>query len=204
VRRPTALAAALCLGTLAARAETPGAIFTAEDWGLVVRYPSGLRVSTRFRKSYLDFGAWRVSYAAGPGEGTPIVSFALPDLHVKDAGGAGEASAELRIGASRDPTALATCRTYGMNSGNNVEERTRVIGGLTFTEVPDNSDASMMTQIRSDDFRALDGGTCWAIDIIRITAGTSESPPDYPPAQLALLERVLDGISFTQSGDGKR
>ena len=81
-----------------------------------------------------------------------------------------------------------------MNSGN-VEARTRTVGGLSLEEVP----ASMMTQIRTDDLRALDGDTCWAIDIIPASAGTSEAPP----AQLALLQRVLDGISFGKPDGAK-
>ena len=203
MRAPVAfVAASLALAAPAAGAGNQ-ATFADAAWGLVVRYPAALAVSTRFRPNYLDSGAWRVSYAAGAGAGTPIAAFVLPDLTSDDPKNPGMATAELRIGASRDPDTLATCLSYGMNSGNNVEQRTRVIGGLTFNEVPDNSDAAMMQTIATDDLRAVDHGTCWAIDIVLYARATTDQRPEYPPAQIALLGSVLDGISFGRPAFGK-
>ena len=189
------VAAAALAAATSAFGDDATATFVARGWGLVVRYPAALEVSPSFRASYLDAGSWRVSYAAGAGTGTPIVAFRLPDLTSP----AGTASAELRIGASRDPDTLASCMTYGMNSGDNVEQRIRSIGGVRFTEVPDNGDAAMMQTIRTDDYRAVDHGICWAVDIVRYSLAAEGSPPDYTPAQLAALRGVLDGISFDAS-----
>ncbi len=189
------VAAAALAAATSAIGDDATATFVARGWGLVVRYPAALEVSPSFRASYLDAGGWRVSYAAGAGTGTAIVALRLPDLTSP----AGKANAELRIGASRDPDTLASCLTYGMNSGDNVEQRTRSIGGVRFTEVPDNGDAAMMQTIRTDDFRAVDHGICWAVDIVRYSLAAEGSPPDYTPAQLAALRGVLDGISFDAS-----
>ncbi len=62
-------------------------VFTSEAWGLRARYPAGVIVSDSFRPNFFDRGAWRVSYAADVGIGTPIVAFALPDLHASGAAG---------------------------------------------------------------------------------------------------------------------
>ena len=147
--------------------------FRSHEWGVTIRYPADLRIGTDFTPSYFDRGAWRISYAADTGPGTRIVAFALPTLKTSDAGGDSTAFAELRVGASRDPEVLRNCLTYGMNSGNNVETATRDIGGVRFTEVPDNGDAEMMKTFRTDDFRAVHAGACYAVDLVQFVGGTA-------------------------------
>lgn len=173
--------------------------FRAPDWGLSLLHPADLTVGTRFSSNYFDRGAWRVSYAADTGPGTRIVAISLPPLHANDAGGESTATAELRIGASRDPGVIKTCLTYGMNSGNNVEQRTRVIGGVMFTEVPDNGDTEMMKTIQTDDLRAVYDGACWAIDLVTFVGGTSNRRPAYAPEALAKLGGIPATIRFDTS-----
>lgn len=172
------------------------ATFRSAPWGLTIRYPADLATSTVFKENYFDRGAWRVSWAADTGPGTRLVAFSLPDLAVHDAGGDSRATAELRIGASRDPDVVAGCLTYGMNSGNNAELRMRTVGGVTFTEVPDNSDGEMGKTFTTDDFRAVHRGTCFAIDLAVFVGGTSNRPPAVAPADLDRLKSILDTIHF--------
>ena len=93
--------------------------------------------------------------------------------------------------ASRDPDVVASCLTYGMNSGDNVESATRTIGGVAFTEVPDNGDGGMQQRISSDDLRAVHEGACYAIDLVAIRrrhqhqaaalhAGADRQPSRHP------------------------
>jgi hypothetical protein len=193
MRRAVFAAAMMAASPLAA---ADLATFTAKPWGLTVRHPAELSASYMFRPNSFDRGAWRVSYAADTGPGTPIVAFALPELHASNAGGDSTATEELRIGASRDPDVLAGCLTYGMNSGDNAEIGTRDIGGVRFTEVPDNGDGGLSQHIATDDFRALRDGTCWAIDLVHYVGGTSNVRPDYTPEQIARLKAILDTIHF--------
>ena len=173
-----------------------GAVFRSKEWGLSVRYPAGLTASTTFKPNAFDRGAWRVSYAAGVGPGTPLVAIALPDLHAEDAGGTSVAMAELRIGASRDPAVLATCLTYGVHSGDDVEQTTRGISGIVFTEIPDNGDGHAGQRIASDDLRAVHDGTCWAIDLVRYRGGSSNKIPEHTHAQIDCLRHLLDEITI--------
>ena len=192
--RVAVCAAALIVASPLAAADL--ATFTAKPWGLTVRHPADLPANDVFRQNSFDRGAWRVSYAADIGPGTPIVAFALPDLHATDAGGDSDATAELRIGASRDPDVLAGCLTYGMNSGDNAQTAERDIGGVRFTEVPDNGDGGMSQHIATDDYRAVRDGTCWAIDLVHYVGGTSNKRPDYTPDQIGRLRAILDTIRF--------
>ena len=170
--------------------------FTDKAFGVTVRFPADITPTDTFTPNYFDRGAWRVSYAADVGPGTKIVAFALPALHAMDAGGDSEARAELRIGASRDPDVVASCLGYGMNSGDNVETATRTIGGITFTEVPDNGDGGMQQRISTDDFRAVHEGVCYAIDFVQYVGGTSNKKPGYAPAQIERLRGILSAIAF--------
>lgn len=189
----------LALAAMAAPAgadEAATLVFQAPAWGLSVRYPADLTVLRRFKTNYFDRGDWRMSYAAGAGDGEPIVAFALPDKRVEDAGGAGDATIELTIGASRDPATVRGCTTYGMNSGDNVILAHRRIGDTMFSEVPDNDDGGARQRVRSDDFRAVRNNTCWAIDVRLYTGGTSNATPVFTSAEIAHVDTVLDGISF--------
>lgn len=200
MRPPSALAvlslAVLGLAVPPLGAAADVATFKSPDWGVTIRYPADLPAGTAFKENYFDRGAWRVSYAADTGPGTRLLAVSLPDLKVSDAGGDSVATAELRVGASHDPDVVAECLTYGMNSGNNAETRQRTVGGIAFTEVPDNSDAEMMKTFTTDDLRAVRKGVCYAIDLVLFVGGTSNRLPDFPPAQIDRLRGVLDTIRF--------
>ena len=170
--------------------------FASPAWGIALRYPADLAPSETFTPNYFDRGAWRVSYAADVGAGARIVAFALPPLRASDAGGDSEATAELRIGASRDPDVVASCLAYGMNSGDNVETAARTLGGVTFTEVPDNGDGGMQQRISSDDLRAVHDGACYAVDLVQYVGGTSNRRLSYAPEQIDRLRRIIDSIEF--------
>ncbi len=194
-----ALAAALVVAVIRLLRAEPGAaadlqIFTSAPLGLTLRYPADLAPRDTFTPNSFDRGAWRVSYAADVGPGMRIVAFALPSLHASDAGGDSEASAELRIGVSRDPDVVASCLTYGMNSGDNIASDTRTLGGVVFIEVPDNGDGGLQQRISSDDLRAVHDGACYAIDLVQFVGGTSNKRPAHTAAQLAELRGILATI----------
>lgn len=170
--------------------------FHSADWHLTIRYPADLVIARSFKKNYFTDGAWRMSYAAGSGPGEAIIAFSLPDRRSTDAGGDRSATLELTIGGSRDRSVVASCLTYGMNSGNNVEVDHRSIGGVVFTEVPDNSDGGSMQHIQSDDLRAVHDGACYAIDIVEFTGGTSAKPLGFSASDVDRLKSLLNGIIF--------
>ncbi len=170
--------------------------FASTDWGVRVRYPADLVAATTFKTIYFDRGAWRVSYAADTGPGTRLLGLSLPDLKAGNAGGDSAATAELRVGASRDPDVVGTCLSYGTNSGNNAEVRQRTIGGVAFTEVPDNSDGETSRQIQTDDFRAVHHGACYAIDLVLFVEGIGDKLPAFAPTQVDRLRDVLNSIHF--------
>lgn len=188
--------ALLATAVLASASPAACATFRSAEWGVTIGYPANLAVESRFKSNFMDRGAWRVSYAADTGPGSSIIGFTLPDIEVADDGGSGKATAELRFGASRDADVVASCLTYGLNSGNNVESRSLTIGGVTFVEVPDNSDGEMSKMIRSDDLRAVHKGVCYAIDLVLYVEGTSNRRPEFSPVQMERLKDVLGHVAF--------
>lgn len=172
-----------------------GPIFNSTEYGIQLRYPAGLELHRDFSASYLSNGAWKTYAGADAPPGHPLVALVMPTSNEVTAG-------ELRIGVSRDPAAIRTCRNIP-SAALPDSVGTTMIDGVPFTTYKAR-DAGMSHYLMVRSYRAAHKNTCYAMDVL--VYGTNPKvydPPRTPPFTadqvFARLVPVAEALQFTTS-----
>lgn len=146
--------------------------FVSPAWGFHIDVPTGWTLRHDFQSSYLANGAWK-TFAAPDSRGEPVLSLTMPGSNqVTDA--------EIRIGASRNPSEVQRCTTppSAVVAGSVATQR---IDGVAFTTF-EAADAAMSHHLAVHAWRAVRGGACYAIDLLVYGVDPEVyDPPATPP-----------------------
>ncbi len=168
-------------------------VFSSDEWGFQIDYPSAWTLQRDFDHGYLDNGAWK-TYAAPGSKGTPVLALSLPGSNAITAG-------ELRIGVSdaADEVRRCTVPPDAVRPGSVGEAR---IGDAAFATF-EAADAAMSHYLSVRSYRTVHDGRCYAIDLL--VTGTNPQvydPPPTPPFTRAhafeQLQQALQGFRFTR------
>lgn len=159
--------------------------------GIAVRPVASTTVHRDFKRSYLAMDAWTL-YPAEGSTGRPLVALVLD-------GSNAVTSAEMRIGRSDSAADVKACTTPPADAAGKAD--TVDVGGVRTTHFS-SSDAAMSHYLSADSYHVVQGGACYAIDLI--IAGTRPEvydPPRTPPftAQQAkaALASMLAAVHWT-------
>ncbi|PWK85285.1 hypothetical protein [Fulvimonas soli] len=203
-RRPLSVLLALALAGCGRRAgdapaAPPGAAahreaaaYVDERHGFRIALPADAEVRHDFRRGYFDDAGWK-SYAAPGSRGEALLALVVP-------GSNGITAAELRIGASAQPSEVARCTAPPAGAGG--ETGHVRVGDGDFVRFH-AADAAMSHYLDVEAYRAVHAGRCYAIDLW--IAGTDPQvyePPATPPFdRRQALQRMrgwLGGFRFTR------
>jgi hypothetical protein len=159
--------------------------------GIAVRPVASTTVHRDFKRSYLAMDAWTL-YPAEGSTGRPLVALVLD--------GSNEiTSAEMRIGRSDSAADVKACTTLPPDAAGIAD--TADVDGVRTTHFS-SSDAAMSHYLSADSYRVVQGGACYAIDLI--IAGTRPEvydPPRTPPFTAeqakAALASMLAAVHWT-------
>lgn len=189
---PALWLAGCSVGQQSAVKQSPQQSFTSENYGITITYPADFHAQAGFSGSYLQNGAWK-SYAGPRSKGRPIVALILD-------GSNDVSDAELRIGASRDAHAVATC-TQHPDAMRSARPGHAMLDGVRFVTWK-AGDAAMSHYLLVHSYRAVYDGACYAIDLL--VYGTNPkvyAPPRTPPFThkdaFAQLQAALKGFRFS-------
>lgn len=179
----------------AAATRSPGAqaaMFEDAALGLRIAHVPGMHLVKGAAASSLGADGWK-AYGESGGNGTVVVQLAMD-------GSNDVTAAQLRIGRSADPQAVARCDTTpDASTGRAVGAR---VGGQGFIHFM-ASDGATSHYRQVDGYRAMRDGQCVAIDLI-VSGVRPEvfNPPKQPPftadeAQ-AQLQQALSAIEWTR------
>lgn len=146
--------------------------YTNRQWGFRISVPEAWKVSRGFPDTYLANGTWK-AWAPQRDRGDAIVALTMP-------GSNGITDAEIRIGASHDPTSIRDCTKPPSALQQGTLGRAR-IGGVAFTTFA-AADAAMSHYLEVRAYRSVRAGACYAIDLL--VYGTNPEvydPPATPP-----------------------
>lgn len=164
------------------------ATFASTDHDVEVHYATALKSADDPVPGYFDNGGWKTD-ANAPGQ--RLLVLALPDSDEI-------ATGLWRLGASRDATAVNECLMPPDNARSIPGETS--IGGHAFVGFT-LGDAGMSHFQRVEGYRAVVGGTCYAIDlIVQGTNGAVYDPPKKAPFSqddaMKRLRAINDGVTF--------
>lgn len=173
--------------------EAPPFQFQDQALGIALLPTPGFALRRDFARAYLAADQWK-AFADPDVRGTPRAALVLD--------GSNEiTSAELRIGASDDAHALATCLDVADAAASDDAGEAR-IDGQPFRHFR-AADAAMSHYLSVDAYRAVRNGHCIAVDLL--VAGTRPEvydPPRTPPfgqdAARARLRQALEAVRFTR------
>jgi hypothetical protein len=156
--------------------------YTDDNYGFTVNYPASFQAET-YTKTYYRFPAkWRMDAFANTDK-MPIISIRSFGIVQKDAYPK-SFSAEVRIGASRDPQDIAKCFNDDNDSAG-ISPTTEVINGVTFQKfiLGSNEGSNYMT---GESYRTVHNGTCYAIEQLQLgsTLRAESSSKDISDDQL--------------------
>lgn len=174
-----------------------GLVFSSARYGVQLRYPATLELHRDFSMSYLSNGAWKTYAGPGAPPGEPLVALVMPTSNEVTAG-------ELRIGVSRDPEAIRSCKSIPAAALPD-SVGTTIIDGVPFTTFKAR-DAGMSHYLIVRSYRAVHDSTCYAMDVL--VYGTNPKvydPPRTPPFTaeqvFARLVPVAEALQFTASAN---
>lgn len=167
--------------------------FVDEALGVAILPLPGFTLRRDFRRNYLANDAWK--------------AFAEPDSHGKALAalvleGSNEVTAaELRLGISNEPDAVATCLEVSDSALPSPRDEIR-IDGQPFRHFR-ASDAAMSHYLTVDAYRAVRQDHCYAIDLLIVgTRPDVYDPPRTPPFDAATaqarLREALGAIRFVK------
>jgi len=198
--RPLAEQAAADTATLAAPSATPALpggvsleanVFNDALTGLHLAAPAGMHWGADFHAQFLTPSGWAL-FAPAAQAGTPLASLQLDGSNEVTA-------AEVRVGRSDDPQAVAACMQPPAEAQGALEPV--VLDGVDFIHFH-SADAAMSHYLQVDGYRGVRHGYCVAIDLV--VSGTRPEvydPPRTPPftveaAQVRLREALV-GLQWT-------
>ncbi|KAF1017048.1 MAG: hypothetical protein GAK31_00307 [Stenotrophomonas maltophilia] len=158
--------------------------------GLRVAAVPGMHAAPDFKRSYLALDSWKL-FAEPGSQGTPLVAL------VRD--GSNEiTAAELRIGRSTDAAAVKACLALPAEATSAADSV--AVGGVPFTHFS-SGDAAMSHYLSAESYRAVQGGACYAIDLVV----NGIRPEVYDPPRVApfpqddakaQLQKALAAVSW--------
>jgi hypothetical protein len=173
-----------------------------DTYGFEVTYPKDLNPETSFRKYYALSDKWR-SQAPEEQQGNAIV--AIPVFRVDNPDGVATGkpypiyfSAEVRVGASSDPQAVADC--LKTDPGYTEQKHETVDLNGTQFERFEFGDAAMMQYVQGVSYRTVHNGTCFAMEQLKagstykdesMTAGIPEEQLDVYYSQAGEMARTF-------------
>jgi len=162
--------------------------------GLHLPAPAGMRWQRESHPQYLTPAGWAMFVPASQA-GTPLAALLLEGSNEVTA-------AELRVGRSDDPQALAGCMQPPAEAQGAPEPV--VLDGVDFVHFH-TADAAMSHYLQVDAYRGLHRGQCVAIDLV--VSGTRPEvydPPRQPPFAVdtaqARLREALAGLRWMSAG----
>ncbi|MBL7252238.1 hypothetical protein ACLD02_18365 [Alloalcanivorax sp. C16-2] len=171
----------------------PQARYENLDYGIALSYPKEEAERSKDRDDYFDEGGWRL----GAGPDAPGAALLVLRLKGSDEIRAGE----LRLGASRDEAALATCTEPDpwARRGSVGEAH---LDGVIFTTFQ-GGDAAMNHYRKVHAYRAVHRGVCYAIDlVVQGSNGQVYDPPREAPFSetraFGDLQALVDGTRFIE------
>ncbi|ANF58273.1 hypothetical protein [Halotalea alkalilenta] len=193
IRLPVGARFCLGLGALALSACGPQPErFEDGESGLAITVPEGIERGP-FEPGYFTDQGWKLQ-AEQPGRS--IIALRLADSD-------DIAQAELRVGESNDPQALARCMDAPATATASSASSERIIDGARFERF-DIDDAGMSHYLHGHAYRAVVEGRCYAFDalVFGVNGEVFDPPRESPfssPDALARLDALLDGVSFEPS-----
>jgi len=191
---PAAPAAPTMPGGVSLRAN----VFNDALTGLQLTAPAGMQWRADFHPQFLTPSGWAM-FAPAAQAGTPLAALLL-------AGSNEVTAAEVRVGRSDDPQALAACMQPPAEAQGALEPL--VLDGVDFIHFH-SDDAAMSHYLQVDGYRGVRHGYCVAIDLV--VSGTRPEvydPPRAPPFSLeeaqARLRQALVGLQWTAPGADSR
>lgn len=171
----------------------PQARYENLDYGIALSYPAQQWDRGKGGKDYFGEDGWRLG--AGPdAPGAELLVLRLKGSNEIRTG-------ELRLGASRDPAALATCTEPDpwARRGSIGEAR---LDGVTFTTFQ-GGDAAMNHYRKVHAYRAVHDGVCYAIDLlVQGSNGQVYDPPRQAPFNesraFSDLHALVEGARFIE------
>lgn len=180
-------------GASGAAAATNGEpVFTSTAYGFRLPYPAELALRRQPDPGYLLSDQWKLYADSDAMPGQAALALRLPASNEVT-------TAALRIGASRNPASLRSCRDTPAATVPDSIGSTR-IDGVMFTTFAAR-DAGMSHYMTVHGYRAVHAGTCYALDVV--VYGTNPKvydPPRTPPftrqQAFARLTPVVAGLTF--------
>lgn len=170
-------------------------VFSSHRYAVAIRYPSNYSAARGFTGGYLTPPRWNPAVPASV-PGRALLSLALP-------GSNRVRRAVLRLGASDDPRAVATCMQFQPAAALQSSGKRRIDGVLFHWH--QSSDAAMSHYRQIREYRAVHADRCYAVDLI--VAGTRRGVYDNPPPlpfsmanAMIRLRSLLSGIDLGSGG----
>ncbi|OHB25666.1 MAG: hypothetical protein A2542_03635 [Parcubacteria group bacterium RIFOXYD2_FULL_52_8] len=169
------------VGVVASASTSTQAVFSSQEFGFSISHPKSFVVEKSFSSYYHLPAHWRANVGTDS-KGLPVVSIIAfrvenPTHYPR------YFDAEVRIGASNDPEAIATCYSNAHERGPREVE----INGETFQKF-DMRDAAMMQYMQGESYRILRHGYCYAIEAIK----TGSNYRDDPKASEDITDEKLE------------
>lgn len=189
-----ALTAAPAAPTLPAGVSLTANVFNDALTGLQLAAPTGMQWRADFHPQFLTPSGWAMFAPAGQA-GTPLAALLLDGSNEITA-------AEVRVGRSDDPQAVAACMQPPAEAQGALEPV--ILDGVDFIHFH-SADAAMSHYLQVDGYRGMRHGYCVAIDLV--VSGTRPEvydPPRTPPfaveAAQVRLRDALVALRWTAPG----
>lgn len=176
---------------------TDKAAFASAEYDIRLAYPDDLQRPQANDTAYLGGDAWKAYAGPDAAPGKRLLTLVMPQSNDITTGA-------LRIGVSRDATAVDNCTTLPSAALPDSVGKT-TIDGVTFTTYTAR-DAGMSHYRIAHSYRAVHDHTCYAMDVLvhgtnpEVYAPPREAPFTHKQA-FARLQPVAEGLRFTSSTD---
>jgi hypothetical protein len=174
-------------------------IYTNGQYGFSLFYPSTMKAQATFDSQYHLPATWRVN-ALPNATGTPIVAI-VGYTTTSSNSFPRYFETEVRVGASADPSELATCEKPG-NGESSLPDK--VINGVSWKAFS-LQDAGMMQYLQGISYRTIHDDTCFALEQVETGSSYADDPPstkDIPQATLdqhyTALVPIIQSFTFAR------
>lgn len=176
--------------------------YSNDNYGFELTYPKGLAPEMSFKKYYALSDRWR-SQSPEDQQGTAVVTIPVFRVDNQDGTATGKPyplyfNAEVRVGVSADPQALADCLKTDPGYTDQKQE-TVDLNGVQFEKF-EFGDAAMMQYVQGVSYRTLHNGMCFAVEQLKagsiyrdesMTAGVPDEQLDLYYSQAGEIARTF-------------
>jgi hypothetical protein len=171
------------------------AVAASADGSVRLPRPAGATVERTLPGRPLMAEGWRLMWDGRPaGAGEPLIRVTL-----RSRSDPGVVDEIVQVGRSRAPSAVRTCLNAGLGGGTKLPARR--FAGHRWAAVR-HADAGMSQEVTATDYRAVIGGSCWAVARVRYAVRAREPAPGLPAAATAsaAMDRALAGLQIGRKG----